>query len=154
MWPFTPPKEPLNSAKLPIPDTWTAFKGRDPYGKPMIVRAHAGYNKFKGVTGYAHHVSIALPLVDSDRQGFPTVSETETLTRIENDICEVFEPGHESLFVATITIPGIREFVLYTSNPEGLQQKFDNDLLARVFTHQAHLKIQPDKDWTIYNKLF
>jgi hypothetical protein len=153
MWPFTP-KEPLNAAKLPIPDTWAAFKGRDPFGKPVFVRAHAGYNKFKGVTGYSHHVSIAVPLVDSDRQGFPTPGETETLTRIENDICEVFEPDRESLFVATVTIPGIREFVLYTKNPDGIQQKFDNDLLARVFTHQAHLKIQPDKDWQIYNKLF
>jgi hypothetical protein len=153
MWPFTP-KEPLNPAKLPIPDTWSAFKGHDPRGEPMLVRAHAGYNKFKGVTGYAHHVSIAVPLVDSDREGFPSAGETETLTRIENDICEVFEPDRESLFVAAVTLRGIREFVLYTKNPEAVQQKFDNDLLARVFTHRTHLKIQPDKDWTIYSKLF
>ena len=153
MWLFTQ-KEPLSPAKLPIPDTWSAFKGHDPYGKPMIVRAHAGYNKFKGVTGYTHHVSIAVPLVDTNRQGDPSASEIETLTRIENDICEVFEPDRESIFVATVTITGVREFVLYTKNPEAVQQKFDNDLLARVFTHRTHLKIQPDKDWQIYNKLF
>lgn len=153
MWPFTA-KEPLSAQKLPIPDTWAAFKGHDPQGKPMIVRAHAGYNKFKGVAGYTHHVSIAVPLIDSDREGFPTEGETEALTRIENDICEVFEPDLESLFVASVTVPGIREYVLYTKNPDAAQHKFDNDLLARVFTHRTHIKIQPDKDWNIYNKLF
>jgi hypothetical protein len=34
-----------------------------------------------------------------------------------------------------------------------VQQKFDNDLLARVFTHKVHIKIEPDKDWHSYSKL-
>jgi hypothetical protein len=152
MWPFTT-KEPLSPEKLPIPDTWAVLKGHDPLGKPMIVRAHTGYGKFKGVTGFGHHVSIAIPLVDSDADGFPTANETEELTRIENDICEIFEPDRESLFVAATTIPGIREYILYTRNPDAVQQKFDNDLLARVFSHKAHIMIRPDKDWTGYNKL-
>jgi hypothetical protein len=152
MWPFTT-KEPLSPDKLPIPDTWAVLKGHDSNGKPMVVRAHTGYGKYKGVTSYGHQVSIAVPLVDSDLDGFPTAGETEELTRIENDICEVFEPNRESLFVATTTIPGIREYLLYTRNPESAQQKFDNDLLARVFSHKVHIKIQPDKDWDVYNKL-
>lgn len=152
MWPFTT-KEPLSPDKLPIPDTWAVLKGHDSNGKPMVVRAHTGYGKYKGVTSYGHHVSIAVPLVDSDFDGFPTAGETEELTRIENDICEVFEPNRESLFVAATTIPGIREYILYTRNPESAQQKFDNDLLARVFSHKVHIKIQADKDWNGYNKL-
>ncbi|MGA9585407.1 MAG: DUF695 domain-containing protein [Terracidiphilus sp.] len=152
MWPFTA-KEPLSAEKLPIPDTWAVLKGHHPEGKPMFVRAHTGYGKFKGVTGYGHCVAIAVPLTDTDRQGFPTPNETETLTRIENDICEVFEPNRESLFVATTTIPGVREFILYTRNPDSVQQKFDNDLLARVFTHKVHIKIEPDKDWHGYSRL-
>ena len=119
----------------------------------MFVRAHTGYGKFKGVAGYSHCVAIAVPLVDSDRQGFPTSGETEALTRIENDICEVFEPNRESIFVAATTIPGIREYILYTRNPDSVQRKFDNDLLARVFSHKVHIKIQPDKDWHLYKKL-
>jgi len=152
MWPFTT-KEPLSPDKLPIPDTWAVLKGHDSNGRPMVVRAHTGYGKYKGVTSYGHHVSIAVPLVDSDLDGFPTAGETEELTRIENDICEVFEPNRESLFVAATTIPGIREFILYTKNPEAVQQKFDNDLLARVFSHKVHIKIEPDKEWRLYEKL-
>jgi hypothetical protein len=152
MWPFSA-KEPLSAEKLPIPEAWAILKGHDPNGKTLIVRAHTGYGKFKGVAGYAHHVSIAVPIVDSDHEGFPTASEIEALNQIENDICEVFEPNRGALFVATTTIPGIREYILYTREPDITQQKFDNELLARVYTHKAHLMIRPDKDWAFYNKL-
>ena len=62
-------------------------------------------------------------------------------------------PVDGPIFVGTTTIPGICEFILYTRNPDSVQQKFDNDLLARVFTHKVHIKIQPDKDWNHYSKL-
>lgn len=152
MWPFSS-KEPLSAEKLPIPDTWAVLKGHDPNGKPMIVRAHTGYEKYRGVTGYAHQVAIAVPVLDTDSEGFPTGAETEELTRIENDICQVFEPEGESIFVASTTIPGLREYILYTRDPDAAKIRFENDLLARVFTHKAHVKIQPDKDWKLYSKL-
>jgi hypothetical protein len=152
MWPFST-KEPLSPDKLPVPDNWTQRKGSDPIGKPMLVRAQAGYSKYKGVLGYWHHVAIAVPMIDTTRDGFPNPGETQDQKRIESDICEVFEANRESLFVATTTVPGIREYILYTRNPDAVQHKFDNDLLARVFSHRVHIKIQPDKNWDIYNKL-
>ena len=152
MWPFST-KEPLSPDKLPVSETWAKHKGQDPFGKPMLVRVQTGYSKFKGVTGYEHHVAIAVPMVDTTREGFPNPGEVEALSRIESDIREVFGPNRESLFVGTTTIPGICEFILYTRNPDGAQRKFDNDLLARVFSHRVHIKIQPDKGWSLYNKL-
>lgn len=152
MWPFTT-KEPLNPQNLPVSESWTKRKGSDPLGKPMVVRAHTGYSKFKGVTGYNHHVAIAVPMIDTTREGFPNPGEAEQLSRIESDICEVFGSNRESLFVGTRTIPGICEFILYTRNPDAVQRKFDNDLLARVYTHRVHIKIQPDKSWSNYGKL-
>jgi hypothetical protein len=152
MWPFST-KEPLDPQKLPVPKGWTKRKGQDPLGKPMVVRAHTGYSKFRGVKGYGHHVAIAVPMIDTTREGFPNPGEGEQLTRIESDICDVFEQNRESLFVGTRTIPGICECILYTRNPDAVQWKFDNDLLARVYTHRVHLKIQPDKGWSNYEKL-
>lgn len=152
MWPFST-KEPLSPDKLPVSETWTKRKGQDPFGKPMLVRVQTGYSKFKGVTGYGHHVAIAVPMIDTTREGFPNPGEVEALSRIESDVREVFGPNRESLFVGTTTIPGICEFILYTRNPDGAQRKFDNDLLARVFSHRVHIKIQPDKGWSLYNKL-
>jgi len=152
MWPFSS-KAPLSPDKLPVPDQWTGHKGHDPIGKPMYVRAITGYSKFKGVTGYGHYVAIAVPMVDTTRDGFPNPGETEELKRIESDIREIFETNRESLFVATTTIPGVHEYILYTRSPDSVQRKFDNDLQARVFTHRTHIKIQPDKDWNLYKKL-
>lgn len=152
MWPFST-KAPLSPDKLPVPAAWDQRQGQDPLGKTMFIRAHTGYRKCKGVLGYAHCVAIAVPMVDTTRAGFPNPGEVEELKRIENDICEIFEPNRESLLVATTTIPGIREFILYTRNPDSVQRKFDNDLLARVFTHRCHIKIEPDKDWSRYQKL-
>lgn len=152
MWPFST-KEPLNPEKLPVPEAWTQRSGHNDIGKPMLIRAHTGYSKFKGVAGYAHHVSVAVPMVDTTRDGFPNPGEVEELKRIENDICQILESKRESLFVASTTIPGIREYIFYTCNPDSVQRKFDNDVAARVFTHRVHLKMQPDKDWGIYRKL-
>ena len=119
----------------------------------MIVRAHTGFAKFKGVTGYGHWVAIAVPMTDTTRDGFPNPGESDMQKRIESDICEVFEANRDSIFVATTTIPGIQEYILYTRNPDGVQWKFDNELGARVFTHRTHLKMEPDKDWSRYHKL-
>ncbi len=54
--------------------------------------------------------------------------------------------------MATITCGGIREFVLYTGNPDAVKRKFKL-LQDRTFSHRIHLKIQPDKDWHVYAKL-
>jgi len=152
MWPFST-KEPLSPDKLPVSETWTKRKGQDPIGRPMVVRVHTGYGKFRGVKGYTHQVAIAVPMIDTTREGFPNPGEGSALTRIETDICDVFGANRESLFVATTTIPGICEFILYTRNPEAVQWKFDNELLARVFSHKVHIKILPDKNWAGYQKL-
>lgn len=152
MWPFST-KEPLSPDKLPISDAWIQRQTHDHMGRTMYVRANAAYSKFKGVTGYSQYVSLAVPMTDTTRAGFPNPGEVEELNRIERDICEVLEQNRESIFVATTTIPGIREFILYTRNPDSVQRKFDNDVLARVFTHRIHLKMQPDPAWSLYHKL-
>ncbi|WP_162601274.1 DUF695 domain-containing protein [Occallatibacter savannae] len=152
MWPFST-KEPLSPDKLPLPDAWIQRQTHDPLGRTMQVRANTAYSKFKGVTGYGQYVSLAVPMTDTTRAGFPNPGEVEELNRIENDLCEVLERNRESIFVGTTTIPGIREFIFYARDPDAMQQKFDNDVLARVFTHRIHLKMQPDPGWGLYQKL-
>ena len=152
MWPFST-KEPLSPDRLPLPDAWTQRQTHDPLGRVMYVRANTAYSKFKGVTGYGQYISLAVPMTDTTRAGFPNPGEVEELNRIESDLCEILEQNRESIFVATTTIPGIRDFILYTRNADSVQRKYDNDVLARVFTHRIHLKMQPDPTWSLYHKL-
>jgi hypothetical protein len=78
--------------------------------------------------------------------------ETRDLTAIEDAICSLLEPEFETLFVATITTGGIREFVLYTRNPDEVKRKFKL-LGSQVTTHKVHLMVRPDKGWEVYSKL-
>jgi hypothetical protein len=150
MWPFAQ-KKPLDPNELPVPDKWQVAKG-EREGKPMFLRTHAGYRDFRGVSGFEHQVGIAVPLHDADQQGLPKSGESEELNTIENEICTLLEPQNESLFVAAITCAGIREFVLYTSDPDAVKRKFKL-LQDRTTSHKVHLKIQPDKDWQVYAQL-
>ena len=150
MWPFAL-KKPLSRAQLPLADKWQVAKG-ERSGKPMLMRTHTGYRDFRGVAGFEHQVGIAVPLHDTDDLGLPKAGESEELNVIEDDICKLLEPQNESLFVATLTCGGIREFVLYTQNPDAVKRKFKL-LQDRISTHRVHLKIQPDKDWQVYSQL-
>ena len=152
MWPFST-KAPLSPDQLPIPQAWIQRQTHDHLGRTMYVRANSAYSKFKGVSGYNQYVSLAVPMTDTTRAGFPNPGEVEELNRIENDLSEILEQNRECIFVATTTIPGVREFILYARNPDSVQRKYDNEVLARVFTHRIHLKMQPDKDWSLYHKL-
>jgi Family of unknown function (DUF695) len=91
-------------------------------------------------------------LHSADAQGLPESDESEQLNAIENEICKLLEPQNESLFVATLTCGGIREFVLYTTNADAVKRKFKL-LQDRTLSHRIHLKIQPDKDWHVYSQL-
>ena len=150
MWnPFL--KKPLSADKLPVADSWQVAKGQRA-GKPMILRTHEGYRDFLGVSGFEHQVSIAVPFHYADANGFPRAEESQELDVLENAICSLFEPENESLFVASVTGDGHREFVLYTRNPDAVKRKF-KALENRVTTHKVFLKIQPDKDWHEYSQL-
>jgi len=150
MWnPFL--KKPLSADKLPVADRWQVARGQRA-GKPMILRTHEGYRDFRGVSGFDHQVGIAIPLHNTDADGLPTADESRELDAVENAICNLFEPQNESLFVATVTCDGLREFILYTRNPDAVRRKF-KALENRMPAHKVFLKIQPDKDWQVYAQL-
>jgi hypothetical protein len=152
MWQTLLLKSALSADKLPVPDTWQVAKGKRD-GKPMIVRAHAGYRPFKGVIGYEDQLGIAAPLHTPDAAGLPTPFESGELDALENDLCKIFEADMASLLVAVITCNGMREFILYTKDPALAREQFE-ELKFRSFSHKIHMRLQPDKDWRLYTELF
>lgn len=150
MWPFE--KRALKAEDLPIDDAWSVSQGEH-NGKPIIVRANAGYRKFRGVIGYEHQFGIAVPLHAPGPTGLPSSIESGELDSIEDSICDLFETERESLYVAAISTNGMREFVLYTLSPEQVKQKFER-LKSGVTSHEVQLMIQQDKDWRVYFRLF
>jgi Family of unknown function (DUF695) len=132
-------------------ESWTVAQGMR-NGRPIIVRFNAVYRGTKGVKGYEHQAGIAVPLNQSEDSGLPTVQELQELDQIEDAVCALVESDNESVFVASITIGGMREFVFYTRKPEGLKEKF-MQAREQVTGHELQLMIQPDRDWQVYARL-
>lgn len=149
MWFFG--KKALNPEQLPIGEAWSVSQG-DHDGKPMIVRFHSGYGKFKGVEGYEHQVGIAVPLNAPEPSGLPSSAENRELDSVEDALCAALESGRESLLVAIITTSGMREFVFYTLAPEQVKAKFEQ-LRKNINSHKIQLMIQPDKEWDVFARL-
>ncbi len=45
----------------------------------------------------------------------------------------------------------MREFVFYTSNPEGVEAKL-KEVAQKVHSHQIQGMIRPDEDWGVYRQ--
>jgi hypothetical protein len=146
MWPFS--KKFKTPERLPIDGPWSVGEGEND-GKTMIVRCNTGYQEFGRVAAYEHQVGIAVPLRAPEPSGLPSPEEDLELGQIEDTLCQVLKNETESLFVATITTSGMREFVFYTRAPESVEQRFEQ-LRGGISSHEIQLMIQLDKDWEIY----
>jgi hypothetical protein len=122
--------------EIDIADEWSMFQG-EYEGKSLIARVRTSAKDLIGHPSYTHQVGIAVPLNNPDQNGFPSGEESKQLN------------NNESLLVGIISTGGMREFVLYTTNPDEVQRKF-GELKKETFTHALQLMIQPDKGWNVY----
>jgi len=115
----------------------------------MFVRTNTGYREYGSIAGYEHQVGIAVPLKNAASSGLPTSEENTQLGEIEDAICGTLEEQAESLLVAVITTSGMKEFVLYTRDPQGVKLRFEQ-LRNRIGSHEIQLMIQEDRTWRTY----
>jgi hypothetical protein len=149
MWPFN--NRTRIPDRLPIEGPWTVGQGEND-GKVMIVRFNSGYKGFAPIPSYEYQAGIAVPLLAPESNGLPSSGENAELGGIEDTICASLEQEAQSLFVASITTCGMKEFVFYTRAPENVKQRFQN-LQRSITTHDIQLMIQPDKNWEVYETI-
>ena len=118
----------------------------------MIVRTNTGYRDYGSVPGYEYQVGIAVPLGEVEATGLPRPAEDAVLGEMEDIICSSLEEHAESLLMAVITTPGMREFVFYTREPHRVEQHVI-ELRKRITSHEIQLIVQLDKTWRIYSQL-
>jgi hypothetical protein len=146
IWPFK--KETLKPDRLPLDGPWTIFEGHHD-GRTMFVRTNMAYREYGSVEGYEHQVGIAVPLKNAASSGLPTPEENAQLGEIEDAICGSLEEQAESLLVAVITTSGMKEFVLYSREPQSVKRRFEQ-LCSRITSHEMQLMIQADSTWRTY----
>jgi len=109
---------------------WSVAKG-DLNGAPLFIRFRQDPRPQLTGSGLEHRVGFAVPLRDPDSQGLPQRHEFEDLSRI--------------------TTASIREFVFYSSDPEGVRAAIPS-LRAQVRTHELQWYIEPDPEWRAYQE--
>jgi hypothetical protein len=141
--PEASPSGPISSWK--IEEKWSVGHGeRD--GKPIFTRFNLGLKPFVGRPEFAHQLGIAVPLNAPTPDGLPDGAEGEELNQIEDEINRRFLTGNESLFAGVITTNGMREFILYTTDPQAALAKAA-ELARDIRHHQIQFVMHDDPGW-------
>lgn len=132
----------------PKPDDWILGQGeRD--GFPMIVRMANAFSGIAPIPGYDHHLIVSVGFRNRRENGFPSSEEADDLTALELNLGQLLEAENESRCVLVITNNGLRDFIFYTRNVDGVKQKLDGS--AGIFKgFRVEIAIEPDSDWQIY----
>lgn len=121
-------------------------------GKEYIVKCNAWLWNIVGDPSYPYKVGIAIPIKETDDNGFPVKTANVKLGKLEDLISDDMQKNNESLFAGSITGGGIKEFFLYTSNPEGAKKKFNK--IKKIFkNYELQLNIRKDEKWDVFSQL-
>jgi hypothetical protein len=150
MWPFK--RRSAGSSTTAVQDDrWAVARGTYE-GQPVIVRLNKGAERLIGRAEYSFRVGVTVPFQDPDERGFPDRSEVKALDAIEDAVSRALEEDGEAVHVATITTPGMREFVFYTQNAEKTLTKIDN-IRAATPGHEIQSMSVADPEWSLYKQL-
>ena len=142
-----PPAGPISSWK--ISESWSISQGTD-NGRPIFTRFNMGLKPYVGRSEFSHQVGMAVPLKAPTTDGLPTSEEAEQLDQIEDEIRNRLLIGNESLLAGVITTNGMREFVLYTSDPAAAMAKAD-ELARSVHHHRIQVVVNDDPEWRVFS---
>jgi len=132
-------------------DQWTVARGVYE-GKPMLVRTNEALRALVGDKQHKYQVGIAVPFKHSRADGFPPDEEIAGLNEIEDRIVDLFKATDGHLFAIVITTGGMREFVVYTSDPGRARTQFQT-LKSKTRSHEVQFMVQEDPEWRVYTSL-
>src|SRR5262245_14398099 len=144
MWPF---KRRTRSAEVHEEASWAVAQGQY-NGSPLFARIRSEPGRAVRST-HGHRVGIAVPLRNPSPDGLPQGDEFADLDAIEDALTAAFEIDAKAVHVLSLTTSGMREFVLYTSDPGWAQAVFES-LRAQVHSHELQLAIESDPTWSVY----
>ncbi len=133
-------------------DTWSLGHA-EIEGKPLITRYREGLKAAIGHSGYRYQIGIAIPLIESSKEGLPSQEEGERLYEIEDALTEELSRDDQAVFALSITTNGMRELVYYASEwkPEYYEAKVQQ--VAQNFPeHEMQFMIQSDPEWETFSR--
>lgn len=81
----------------------------------------------------------------------PTPEENLTLQALEDRLRLALEAEHEAILVVALTTAGVKEWVLYTSDPEATKRRMQA-FAPTVTSHKLQMVIEQDTEWNVYRQ--
>ena len=148
-WPFGRKKD-EDPAWDPWDGPWSIGQSIDE-GRPLFVRLNTGARALRGKPPLGYEVGVAVPLREPRDDGLPTSEEPRDLLHLEEILVPALEEGRKTIFVAALTGGNVREFILYSSDPEHAKAA-SAPAESRIATLAIQLIIREDPGWTVYDE--
>ena len=145
---FSRRKPPLPESVPPGP--WAMVQGSN-QGNLLLARVHKGLGTLVGTAAYPFRVGVATRVRATAANGMPTPEENITLQEVEDRLRLALEAEREAILVVVLTTNGVKEWVLYTSDPEATKRRM-GAFGPTVSTHQLQMVIREDKNWDVYRQ--
>ena len=130
---------------MALQECWGLYE-KQYQGNPLRVRLNEGIEDYVCHPRYMHQICIAVPLNDTDENGFPFPEECKLLDELEMLFKDKLEQQQISVFAAIVTSDGFRLFILYTYLPD-FCQKTINDINKDWIYHSVTSTSQEDRNW-------
>ena len=142
-------KQPALPDQIP-PGSWAVIQGSN-QGNLLLARVRRGLGDNVGHAAYPFRVGVVTRVLAVAANGMPTPEENDALQALEDRLCQTLEVDREALLVVALTSNGVKEWVLYTSDPESTKRRMQA-FVPTVSSHKLQMVVQPDSGWAVYRQ--
>lgn len=114
------------------------------------VRVHAGYVAAGPTSGRDHRIQVRLRFGEGSAPAFPDAEASGALIAREDRLVAAFADG--AVLVAVLTVPGFRDLVFHTGDPDACRSVVDH--LGVEQTDSDEFDVVGDPAWSMYRSLF
>jgi hypothetical protein len=129
---------------------WNVLQGRNA-NQPMLVRKNESAKVLKADGRYRARVGIAVKLLETTVDGFPSPRELSVLNDLEDTLATAFEAKHNAIHALTITTSGFREYVFYSKETVDLSTAL-GIVRAKFNSYELQSYAAEDADWRVYDE--
>src|SRR5207247_9623773 len=120
-------------------------------GTYRMYRVRYGTHSTIGHAANPYRVGVATQVRATAANGMPTPEENATLQEVEDRLSRALEVDRETLLVVVLTTNGVKEWVLYTSDPDATKRRMQA-FAPTVSTHRLQMVVEQDKAWSVYRQ--
>lgn len=134
--------------ELAIEENWAVYQGHL-NDSQIFLRINRWCDSICGHPELRFRVGIAIPFTKEQPSGLPTSEQMVILGQIEDSIADIAEKDRKTVLAICITGVGFKEYVLYTAEPEKIDD-YLKEIRKLYPEYEFQHYIEEDKKWDGY----